>query len=165
MLAVDRQDLNPVGLGLAHDYLTGHHQDFLGGHSDVLAGSDSGQGGFQSGRSHDGNENNVRLRQRGQADQGFCTRQHLSGVAHSRPDPLRLAVVMDRGQSRAMLAALFDEQVRVSAGGQAHQLESIGLVFHHLEGAGADRTGAAEQDDALHVWIESGGGSTPAARA
>ena len=165
MLAVHRQDLNPVGLGLAHDRLAGHHQDFLGGHGDVLAGPDGGQGGFQTGRAHDGNENNVRLRQRSQSDQGFRPREHFGGVAQRRPDSLRLAGVMDRGQSRPMPAALFDEQVGIATGGQPHQLEAVGLVFHHFQGAGANRTGAAKQDDALHVSAQSGGGSTPAARA
>ena len=46
MLAVYRQNLNPVGLGLAHDDFASHHQDFLGGDRDVLAGSDGGQGGL-----------------------------------------------------------------------------------------------------------------------
>ena len=63
-----------------------------------------------------------------------------------------------------MLEALFNEEIGIATGSQSDQQESVRLVFHHLEGAGANRTGAAKQDDALHVLAESGGGSTPAAR-
>ena len=95
MLAVHRQDLNPVGLGLAHDDLASHHQDFLGGDRDVLAGPDGGQGRFQARCTDDGDKHNVCLGQRGQADEGIRACEHFGGGAECRPDPLGFAGIMD----------------------------------------------------------------------
>ena len=57
---------------------------------------------------------------------------------------------MDRNGFRLVTPGLFDEQRGVVARRQTDQPDAIGQVFGHLDGAGADGAGAAEQDDVFH---------------
>ena len=71
MFAVHGQDAPAVFLRLAHHDLAGHDQNFLGGDGDVLADANDRQRRLQSRRADDGNQYNVRPRQRGEFQETF----------------------------------------------------------------------------------------------
>src|SRR6266542_1939716 len=60
---------------------------------------------------------------------------------------------MDGNGFRPVLQGLFGQQFRVAAGGQSDQADAVRKVFRHLDGAGTDGTGAAEQDNVLHLRL------------
>ena len=49
-----------------------------------------------------------------------------------------------------MFARLFREQGDIVAGCQADQTDTLGQVLGYFDGAGADRTRTAKQDNILH---------------
>jgi len=65
MFAVHREDVDPFAPGGFHDDLARHDEDLLAGDGEILPCFDGGQGGAQPANAHDGDENHVRLRQRG----------------------------------------------------------------------------------------------------
>ena len=55
-----------------------------------------------------------------------------------------------RNGFRPMFARLFEQQLDIVPGGQTEQPDLVGQILGHFDGAGADRAGAAEQNNVLH---------------
>jgi len=49
-----------------------------------------------------------------------------------------------------MLERLFEEEIDVVPGGQSNQPNIVGKILRHLDGAGPNRAGAAEENNVFH---------------
>ena len=144
MLAVHRQHAHAMFARLAHHDFTGHDEDFLRGDGNVLARANGGQRRFQSRCADDGDEHNVRRRQRGQFDQTV-----FAGINPHRHPPnifqfTGLLRIADGNRFGPVFARLFEQQFGIVAGGQPEQPDAVRQILSHLDGAGADGAGRTE---------------------
>jgi hypothetical protein len=87
---------------------------------------------------------------RGELQQTFRTGINLAVDAERAAKLVGLGRVIDTNRHGTVLARLFDQQLRIVARRQSDQADAIRQIFRHLDGAGADRAGAAENDDVFH---------------
>ena len=153
MLAVHRQHAHTLLAGLAHDNLARHDQDFFRGDRDVLARADGSQGGLQPGSADDSNHDDIRSRKRGQFHQAFGSGKHLG------PRPERLAQlagfgrVANRDGFGPVQPGLLEQQLEVVSRREPEHPYPVRQVGGDFDRAGADRAGAAQEDDVTHVRL------------
>ncbi len=71
MFTVDGQDLHAASPGLLHDDLSRHHERFLIGQGDGLPRLDGREGWDEAHGAHNGGDDLIDLRMRGNVDQPF----------------------------------------------------------------------------------------------
>jgi len=145
------RDFDAVTLGLAHHDFSGHDQNLFGSHGDVFSGANRSQRWLKSGRANDGDQNNVSRGQGRQLEQTLCTRIDYSPFSQLICERFCPGRVADRHGFGPMLLRLGEEKVDIIARGQPDQADMIGQVFSDLNGAGANRSGAAQQHHVLHI--------------
>ena len=153
MLAVDRQQRRAALAHRAHEQRAADHQRLLVGQQQPLAGARRGQAGRQAGRADDGRHHAVHLRVGGQVAQRLRAAAHLGGHAvraQRVAQPRGAASLGHHGRSAAASAgtARSSSSMRWCAL-RPDDLEALGVARHHVERAGADRPGGAEDDEPL----------------
>ena len=126
MFAVHGQHAHAVFARFAHHDFAGHDQDFLGGHGNVLARANGRQRRLQARRADDGDEHDVRRRQRGQFEQTLVAANNLAAGAERVLQFLGLGGIVD-GNDRGLDAGGFvQQQFRIVARRQADQADLSG---------------------------------------
>ncbi len=144
VLGVDRDDL--TGRGRGEHQRTAGHQRLLVGQGQPGPALERGQRGSQAQGTHQRVEHDVDAGGRGGVldDAGGRLRPREAHVAKS----IRGGLVGHRDVRHTGLGALGRQQVGVATpGGQPDDLESVGVGGDHLHRLGADRPGAAEDQD------------------
>jgi hypothetical protein len=84
-------------------------------------------------------------------NQPFRTGINLAIRAECAAQFICLGRIIDGNRDRPMLARLLDQQqLGIIARRQSDQPDAIRQILRHLDGAGADGAGAAENDDVFH---------------
>jgi hypothetical protein len=138
--------------GGGHHELAGEHEHFLRCESDILSRIDRGEGGLESGRANDCDENEIGFGERGDFDQARKTAVKTGADGKGRRGSFGggvSAIVENRDVRHAEVARDAGETFVIVAGGDADELKLVGMRGDDAERVFADRTGGAEQDDAF----------------
>jgi hypothetical protein len=154
MLAVHRQHAHAVFARLAHDDFPAMTRISLEATAMSLPARMAARAGLQSGGADDGDEHDVRRRQRGQLEQTFLARINAGGSAQRVFQFARLGRIAQWRWLRAGAGAFASGAIRVVAGGQADQADLVRQILGHLEGARADGTGGTKKNDSFHYLIK-----------
>ena len=155
VLAVHRQDRDAIfrrGLG---DDAARHHQDFLVGEGNGLAQPDCGEHGLQRVGSTRRAQHRigVRLGSDGDESSASAARDRDAIGRSRRPQPVDGGARCHGGDTRAVACDLFRKQRVVLAGRQGDHLQPIGVCVDDGKRAAPDRTGGAEDGDALPLQL------------
>ena len=93
---------------------------------------------------------NLRRRQRGELDQPVIAGENPGRSAECFLKFRGLRRIADGNRLRPMLASLLEQQLDIVPRRQAEQANVVRQIIGHLDRAGADGTGAAEEDDVSH---------------
>ena len=146
VLAIHRQHAHAVLARLAHDDFAGHDQDLLGCHRDVFAGANGRQRRMQSRSAHDRDQDDVSRGQRGQLQQSFGAGSTRSRVPSTSASSLALAGSEMEIAAGRCLRVCSSNNSGIITRRQPEQTYAVGQIFSHLDGAGADRTRAAQEE-------------------
>ncbi len=154
VLAVDRQDLGPAGLGLGHEDRPRNHQRLFVGQQHAPPQPHRRQCRQHTGCTDDGRHHIGCVRVGGNRLQSSGTSHHLGRQARSpqRIGELARAVRIGHGgELRAMLATLREHARHITVCAQCYDAIPVAVPSHHVQGADADRAGRSQHRDTLHA--------------
>src|SRR5207249_6674871 len=109
---------------------------------------------LQAGRAHDGDDDDVGLRESGQLDQAFRSRENFGARAKQIAQLPGFKRIADREGFGPVFAGLLDEQRKVVARPEPEEPDAIGEILGHLHRAGADGSSAAQYYYVLHGRVK-----------
>ena len=163
VFAVDREKFRAALRGGGEHVLAGENEDLFGSEGEVFASVKRGEGGFEAGGAHDGDEDDIGRGQLGEfdeageaADEARAGRKS-GGLGASGGEGF---FIEEADVADAMGGCDGREFFPIAPGGDRDELEFIWVGCDDAQRALADGTGGAEEDDAF----AGGGGDVHALR-
>eukprot|EP01136_Pigoraptor_vietnamica_P026049 Opistho-1_new@80667 len=152
VLAVNGQKGRPAFAHRLHEEFAPHHERFLVRQQQFLARARGGQAGGQAGRADNRRHHRVHAGVAADVAQCLRARQHLdrkTEFAHARRELLRMGCTGHDGVTRGKTLALRQDHLHLRRGGERKHGVALRVACHHVERAGADGTGGAQDGDGL----------------
>ena len=157
-LAVDGQDPAAARARERDQVLAGDHQRLLVGERQLAAALEHGHRGRQTPAPRPRRARRCRSRARGTAPRAPPAREK-SAIPGQLGGRRCAAAASARATARGRNSrAWASERLPARAGGQAHDAEALPPGAHDVQGLGADRAGAAEDQEGFHAGRSSGPG-------
>ena len=147
VFGVHRAELAATTVGRGAHESAGHDDDLLVGEGDSAATLQGDQGWLEPGAAGGADDEHVDVRVGGHLLHWRDLGAHLAGD-RGEAVPRAVAVGSGANETRAKLARLLGEELKIAAGGKRFDPEAVGEGADDVQRLGADASSAAEQREA-----------------
>ncbi|MNZ98889.1 hypothetical protein D3C78_1181940 [compost metagenome] len=147
VLAVDRQQLCPMGLHRLHEQGPGHHQGFLVGQQHALARLHRRQGRLEAGSADDGRHHRIHLGMRRHFAQALLADQHFNVQTGSQQTALQLprgVGTRHHGITRSMQQAQAFQLDQPTVASQGEHRVVVRMTSDYIKGGQTDGAGRTQ---------------------